>query len=683
MAKIKTRDAVKGTIRQLDKASVAADRMKRAYVQTKEKAETSTHAAESNPEEYASDRISAGAENLTHETAYRAKQVGHKAEEKVKGKIRKSFEDRETPSTSQEKKNPVKTRETRAEKAGKESAKHRSGNVAKRGMTEQQSQIEPRGPRSSYPQAGGKSANTVKAEAHSPTHNTVMPRTEKTSTTRAVEQGRARAIKTAHEKRVEPTTRIQAHGRQVSHAVEPAQKSIKETARSAGRKTIKTTEKAAAKTAQKGVKTAERTAKTAIKTSKEAAKMTERAARASAKAAQKAAQAARATAKAVAAGVKAAVKATIAAVKAIIAAVKGLVAAIATGGWVAVVIIVVLMLVALIACSVFGIFFSGETSTPNTVSLPQAIADVNSKYNDRLETIQAGSYDGIVLSGEHADWIDVVAVFSARHTTSSTDQVDVAVLDADRQSKLETVFWDMTEVGSEVESIYHPDSDPEDEEDDSWTEYILHIDITAKSADDMRTVYSFTTEQNEALDLILAQRPTLESVIQSLSIPDTRTRAILSALPGDLPASRRNAVKTALSLVGKVNYFWGGKSYVTGWDSRWGQTTLVFSDGSTTTGKYRPFGLDCSGFIDWTLRNAGLPSDGHWYVGTNLTAVSEADALPGDLALFPGEYHVGMVVGRNESGQLLICHCNARDNNVSVTDYSTTGFTQLGRPAIY
>jgi len=97
---------------------------------------------------------------------------------------------------------------------------------------------------------------------------------------------------------------------------------------------------------------------------------------------------------------------------------------------------------------------------------------------------------------------------------------------------------------------------------------------------------------------------------------------VLNALPGDLSPDRHRAVETALQLVGKVNYFWGGKSYVIGWDSHWGQLMKVTSDGNSTTGTFRPFGLDCTGFMDWTLCNAGLPSDGHWYIGTNLTEVT-------------------------------------------------------------
>lgn len=66
--------------------------------------------------------------------------------------------------------------------------------------------------------------------------------------------------------------------------------------------------------------------------------------------------------------------------------------------------------------------------------------------------------------------------------------MDVATLDADRVSRLTAVFWDMTEITTEVETIEHSGSG----DDDGWTEYILHITITPKTADDMRTAYAFT-----------------------------------------------------------------------------------------------------------------------------------------------------------------------------------------------
>ena len=142
---------------------------------------------------------------------------------------------------------------------------------------------------------------------------------------------------------------VRTSGNKTIKAVEQTEKTIKQSASSAGKKTIKTAGKGTAKAAQRSVKTT----KTAIKTTQQAAKTAQKTAQATVKASQKAAQAAKAAAKATVAGVKAAVKATIAAVKAIIAATKALVAAIAAGGWVAVMMILVVVLLGC-ALALFG-----------------------------------------------------------------------------------------------------------------------------------------------------------------------------------------------------------------------------------------------------------------------------------------------------------------------------------------
>ena len=242
MADIKTRDVVKGTIKKIDKAAIAADRMRSAYVQTKEKAEHTTHPDEHNAEEYASDRVEGGVDRITHEAAHQFDKQGRKGLEETKRNVSKA------------KDSVQRFREKRAAESMKRQTVRTSGN------------------------------KTIKA-------------------------------------------------------VEQTEKTIKQSAGSAGKKTIKTAGKGAAKAAQRSVKTT----KTAIKTTQQAAKAAQKTAQATVKASQKAAQAAKATAKATVAGVKAAVKATIAAVKAIIAATKALVAAIAAGGWVAVAVIVVIL----------------------------------------------------------------------------------------------------------------------------------------------------------------------------------------------------------------------------------------------------------------------------------------------------------------------------------------------------
>lgn len=375
---------------------------------------------------------------------------------------------------------------------------------------------------------------------------------------------------------------------------------------------------------------------------------------------------------------KRAIQAVAKAAAAVAGAVTGMV-----GGAVVLVALIVIIIIAAVANSPFGLFFAEERNAPDTVSVSEAVAQVNMAYNARLEELQAGDYDGITVEGQAPDWPDVLAVFASK-TAGADDGVDVATMDDDRVARLTAVFWDMTEITSWVETIDHPgDGDG----DDGWTEYILHITITPKRADDMRTAYTFTSYQNTAMDELLADRAALATLAGSLTITNADAQAVLNGLPDDLSPERRAVVETALKLYGKVNYFWGGKSLVLGWDSRWGQLRKVTAEGSPTTGTYRPYGLDCSGYIDWVFYNM---SGGEYLIGhgggahaqhTYCTEITWNEARPGDLAFYPEDEHVGIVCGRDEDGGLLVIHCASSANNVVIT--GTSGFVSVARPDFY
>lgn len=352
------------------------------------------------------------------------------------------------------------------------------------------------------------------------------------------------------------------------------------------------------------------------------------------------------------------------------------------GGAVLLVALVIIIVIAAVANSPFGLFFAQERNAPGALSVSEAVNEVNIRYNAQLEALQAGDYDDIVIQGQAADWPEVLAVFAARYA-GAEDGVDVATLDADRVAKLTAVFWDMTAITSWVETIDHPgDGDSE-----GWTEYILHITISAKTADDMRAAYAFTDYQNSALDELLADRVALSALAGSLSITNADALDVLAALPDGLSPERRAVVETALKLYGKVGYFWGGKSLVLGWDSRWGQLAKVTAAGSSTTGTYRPYGLDCSGMVDWVFYNV---TGGEYIIGhgggahaqhTYCTDIPWDEAQPGDLVFYPEDEHVGIVCGRDGSGNLLAIHCASSANNVVITGIS--GFTSVARPAFF
>lgn len=140
-------------------------------------------------------------------------------------------------------------------------------------------------------------------------------------------------------------------------------------------------------------------------------------------------------------------------------------------------------------------------------------------------------------------------------------------------------------------------------------------------------------------------------------------------------------VEAALSLVGKVRYFWGGKSSAIGWDEEWGQKKLVESSGSSTTGTMQPFGLDCSGYVSWCFIQTGATpqemsrsiGEGTWNQWDKARETKKNDVQLGDLAFinrYPGATgnHVGIVVGFTDSGEPLIAHCTPTYNDVVVSN---------------
>lgn len=158
-------------------------------------------------------------------------------------------------------------------------------------------------------------------------------------------------------------------------------------------------------------------------------------------------------------------------------------------------------------------------------------------------------------------------------------------------------------------------------------------------------------------------------------------------LPDGLSVERRMVVTYALALVDKVDYFWGGKSLVLGWDDRWGEMIEVIAEGDDTTGTVQPYGLDCSGFVDWAFYNA---SGGGCALGQGGGAAAQHggcvdiewdEVQPGDLVFYPEDDHVGIAAGRDGQGRMLVVHCTAGAGGVTLS--RSDGFTQAARPGWY
>lgn len=333
----------------------------------------------------------------------------------------------------------------------------------------------------------------------------------------------------------------------------------------------------------------------------------------------------------------------------------------------------------------FGVFWSGNDS--DAQSVPQAVARINSEFAAEISRIQVENpTDSVVIHREPDggsdltihNWTDIIAVFAVKTAGADADATDVVTIDEERIDLIRKVFRDMNEVSWYVQTIEHEDD----------TETILHITITSKKATEMPDIYHFSKSQREALTEVL--KPEYAQMLAELvgtyggevSLDEAQIRAMLAAMPKDVSAQRKAVVEKAYSLLGKVNYFWGGKSSAIGWDSRWGTPTRVTAPGSRSTGTVRPYGLDCSGFVDWVFNNSlgyvighgGGAASQHDYC----KPISWSEAQPGDLVFYPGDTHVGVFVGKNSNGNPLIIHCASSQNNVVLTGLQ--GFTSIGRP---
>lgn len=169
---------------------------------------------------------------------------------------------------------------------------------------------------------------------------------------------------------------------------------------------------------------------------------------------------------------------------------------------------------------------------------------------------------------------------------------------------------------------------------------------------------------------------------------DPELAALVTALP---PSGRRELVSAACMLVGRVGYFWGGKSACVGWDTRWGVPALVTAPGGSDTGAVLPYGLDCSGLVSWAAATARSDPAAADQVGQGVraqyaacTPVNWQAVQPGDLLFFPDLSHVGIAAGITAAGQVQVVHCSHSLGGVVLTqDAQAAGFTLAGAPTLF
>ena len=585
---IKTRNIAEKGIKAIDKAAVASERMKEAYIRTRDNADHSLYAAESSPGEYASDRLSSGVDSVTHEAIHQFDKQGRKGIKTTKENISKVKEN-------------IQKRKAAAEQPKKQ----------------------------------------AKKQAARKTRQTADKISEPVRTLRQ-ERG---AVKT----------------------LDRGKKSIKTVDR--GRKTIKqasATAKGTVKTASKSIKTAEKTAKASIKTTQQAAKAAQRTAQATARAARAAAHAARAAARAAVAAAKVAAKATIAAVKAIIAATKALIAAIAAGGWIAVLVIVIICLIGLLIGSCFGIFFSGEDSGSG-YTMQNVVQEINDDYQQQIDTTKANlSHDVLEMSGSRAVWPEVLAVYAVKTTTDPDNPQEVATMDDSKKAILTDIFWEMNQISSRTETrtetvITETDDGNGNivETETTVTQIYLYITVSHKTAEEMAAQYGFDEEQKEQLAELLAEE----------------NRSLWSAVLYGIYTEDGAIVSVALSQVGNV----GGEPYWSwyGFDSRveW-----------------------CACFVSWCANECGYIDTGvipkyagcvngvQWFKDRGQWLDNSAEPAPGMIIFFDWDDENGQdglsdhtgIVEKVENGRVYTIEGNSgdsvRQNSYPVGHYEVLGY---------
>ena len=170
---------------------------------------------------------------------------------------------------------------------------------------------------------------------------------------------------------------------------------------------------------------------------------------------------------------------------------------------------------------------------------------------------------------------------------------------------------------------------------------------------------------------------------------------IRESVGDDVSEERVNVISAAYSLVGKVGYFWGGKSTVIGEDPSWGTSEKVSAEGSKSTGTIRAYGLDCSGFVTWAVINGYQDKAMQEAVGDGTSdqwekanVVSEADAQPGDFVFQKGpeagsDNHVGILCGKTDAGDWIAVHCSSGKNGVTVGEAYSASFRYIRQPSFY
>ena len=521
--KVKTREQIK-SVKVLDKAAIAGVRMKNAYIRTKEKAMTNREERQNSPTNFAGEQVQ-DATRMVARNAIHTAWLGSKIIRKERAGFRR-----------------YKDKKGEAPPAGNEAAASK-GSTYKRAASPADATESPRLDPVMQKRQYRKYFSRFRKTPLQKVSEGPAPSPYLTIPDLVTERGREFAKKQAAKRRVG------MRGIKIKEQISFIQKKkptpdfLPTTSR---KRTVQTvspinTSRPMVKGLRREVKAVPQAAQRAAKAGREAARLAARSAAATA---------------------KGAAKVSMAAAKAALLSAKTLAAVIAAGGWMAVLVVVVICLVGQLACSGLGIFFSGEDSgTGQTVTT--AVQEIDLEFGDRLAEIQASvDHDILDLSGSPAPWPDVLAVYAVKTTSDPDNGQEVVTMDDARKQLLQAVFWEMNSISSSVTvRTYEVSTTTTDENGNiventgTETEVTLHITVSHKTSSEMADVYQFNDSQREQLDFLLST--------ENRSLWDALLQGIGSGTGG---GNGGDLVSVALSQVGNV----GGQPYWSwyGFDSR-------------------------------------------------------------------------------------------------------------------
>ena len=293
------------------------------------------------------------------------------------------------------------------------------------------------------------------------------------------------------------------------------------------------------------------------------------------------------------------------------------------------------------------------------------------KEKNKLSDASDSRTDGLTTSADSLlvrNWQDILAVYVYEQSQKGVKEF---TLNASSKDELAKIFAQMNPIVRDKDNITHV----------SYGNY--HIN-------------NYIKENNISQNDRGVLKKYVETDCKLLCAIVTDAKGFVRQSVGDdVSEERVNVITAAYSLVGEVGYFWGGKSTTIGEDPSWGTAEKVSAAGSASTGTVRAYGLDCSGFVTWSVINGYLNQGVQSSVGDGTSdqwekanVVSEQDAQPGDLVFQKGpeagsDNHVGIICGKTNAGDWIAVHCSSGKNGVTVGEAYGASFRYIRQPSFY